>query len=117
MSLHEKNTSVYLSPHVRAKAEDEAKRNGQKLSPFLSRLIDEALDWGFLTNANLEFITAISIELGDPWDTRLVLNRLVAYVREEMLARRLVLGGFLLQAPNGKKSSVRNGDSARGKDE
>ena len=60
--LHEKVTTVYLKPHVRAQAEDEAAASNRKLSPYLSWLIDQMLNWRFLTNANLEFIKALSME-------------------------------------------------------
>ena len=109
--LHEKVTTVYLKPHVRAQAEDEAAASNRKLSPYLSWLIDQMLNWRFLTNANLEFIKALSMELDEPWDTTLVLNRIIAYVREEMCGGRLVLSGFFFQPTKGKKTKRDEADA------
>jgi len=108
MSLHEKPTTVYLQNELRAKAEDEARMNNYRyLSPFLAALVDQMLNFRFLSAENLEFIRNICRELGQPWDVILVLNRIVAHARQEVRAGRLVLSGFFFHQRNGKKPEAR----------
>jgi len=107
-SLHEKPTTIYLPNELRAKAEDQARANSYRhLSPFIAALVDRMLNFTFIEAANLEFLRELRSQLGDPWDLVLVLNRIVAYVRGEVRARRLALGGFLIPQRNGRKAEAR----------
>ncbi len=107
-SVHEKPTTVYLPNELRAKAEDQARANSYRhLSPFLSALVEKMLNFTFLDPKNLEFLQELRAELGEPWDVVLVLNRVITFVRQEMHARRLVLGGFFYQHRNGRKAEAR----------
>ena len=106
-ALHEKGTTVYLKPELRAQAEDAAAASSyRKLSPFLSSVIDMMLNFRFLSEENLDFIQEIACELGQPWNVLLVLNRIVAHARHEVRLGRLVLSGFFLHQRNGRKSKA-----------